>query len=219
MIYNYGTIKNVWDGIYTFSVFQIQLSFIKVLQDSGIPSTASVPLPQHTSDLLLHTVQFLSSITSERFSLFLPHCAHLWVPPVPKGDTCLPSSCAGPHVPYQINISPPESSTQPCPSKEPHLVCLVLHSRHVFWVSLWLHNKVNIFHVSDLRDNTRCIIDDYWTATVKSCGWWSCNFTHCIYWESFSGHVCQLSERLEMVAPVDLDAWSLSPDLLLLWLK
>lgn len=54
-------LKNVWDGIYMFSVFQIQLSFIKVLPGSGIPNTASVPLPQHTSDLLPHTLQILPS--------------------------------------------------------------------------------------------------------------------------------------------------------------
>lgn len=67
-------------------------------------------------------------------------------------------------------------------SKDLHLL---LHLHHIFWVSLWLCYMVNILHVSDLRDNVRCMVDDYWMASVKSCGWWSCYFTHCVYWESF----------------------------------
>lgn len=54
-------------------------------------------------------------------------------------------------------------------SKDPYL----LHLHHIFWVSLQLCYMVNILHVSDLRDNVRCMVDDYWVASVKFCGWCS----------------------------------------------
>lgn len=76
--------------------------------------------------------------------------SHRCVPPL--------TLCWAP-LPYKADTLLPVSATQACPSQASCLGCLVL-------VSLLLCNKVNIFHISDLRDHTRPMIGEFQTAEI-----------------------------------------------------